>query len=168
MSTFDRDIARFLLEVCRYTYAASFPDKASVKDKQEALAWINQKGIPESIVLVDDGGIPVTSVACVVAYAGMNIVAYMGTKTEFKSVGETADSIADWIQNLEVLPVPFRLTAEQLGQEHPDKNSLGGLVHHGFLEELCAVQAKVVRELLKNDGRNRPLYVTGHSPGYVL
>ena len=165
MNLFNNDIARLLLETCRYTYAASFPDVASIKDKQEALAWMNQKEVPESIMLLDDGGIPATSVACVVAYEGMNIVAYMGTKTEFKTIGETADSIADWIQNLEVLPVPFRLTAEQLGQEYVDKNDLGGRVHHGFLEELCAVQAKVVRELLKHDGKNRPLYVTGHSQG---
>ena len=107
MNLFNNDIARLLLETCRYTYAASFPDVASIKDKQEALAWMNQKEVPESIMLLDDGGIPATSVACVVAYEGMNIVAYMGTKTEFKTIGETADSIADWIQNLEVLPVPF-------------------------------------------------------------
>jgi len=46
-------------------------------------------------------------------------------------------------------------------------DDLGGMVHEGFLEELGAVQDRVVAELLKpkRGGRSRPVYVTGHSQG---
>ena len=38
-------------------------------------------------------------------------------------------------------------------------------MHEGFLEELRTVQAKIVLELFRNGGRERPVYVTGHSQG---
>lgn len=165
MITFDQRFARLLLEICRYTYAASFNSAANAVDKQAALNWINQAGAPDAIVMLNDDRNPSTSVACVVAYPDKNIVSYMGTKTEFNTPNAAIESIDDWAQNVEALLVPFKLTAEQLGLDHPVKNSLGGLVHKGFLEELSAVQAKVVQELLKHGGKSRPVYVTGHSQG---
>ena len=165
MTTFDRELARLLLEICRYTYAASFSSAASLGGKQDALDRIDQAGPRESLAILTDEHIPSTSVACVVAYPDKNIVSYMGTKTEFNTLTEAKESIADWADNIEALLVPFRLTAAQLGLDHPDKNNLGGRVHSGFLEQLGAVQARVVQELLKHGGKQRPVFVTGHSQG---
>jgi len=165
MANFDPTLARLQLEICRYTYAASFNDPGSQLDKQNALDWINQAGAPTALVLLDDGKKPSTSVACVAAYPDKNIVAYMGTKTNFKTLPDAIASIKDWTENLEALLMPFKLTAEQLGTDHPDKDNLGGRVHRGFLEELAKIQAKVLQELEQHGGKGRPLYVTGHSQG---
>jgi len=108
---------------------------------------------------------PSTSVACVVVYPDKNIVSYMGTKTEFNTLDEAKASISDWAQNIEALQVPFTLSAEQLGLDQPGVSDLGGRVHSGFLEELSAVQASVVAELMAHGGKDQPLYVTGHSQG---
>ncbi len=165
MPTFDRKLARLLLEICRYTYAASYHSAEQAGDKEDALNWIDQAGARDSLVMLSDDKKPSTSVACVVSYPDKNIVAYMGTKTEFSTLNEAIESIDDWAQNAEALLVPFELTAEQLGLGHPDKNSLEGRVHEGFLEELSAVQTKVVQELLNHGGKERPVYITGHSQG---
>lgn len=165
MVTFDQKFARLLLEICRYSYAASFNSTANAGDKQDALNWINQHGTPDALVMLNDGKNPSTSVACVVAYPDKNIVSYMGTKTEFNTLNEAIESIKDWAQNFEALLVPLKLTAAQLGVDHSNKDNLGGRVHNGFLEELSAVQANVVQELLRHRGKSRPLYVTGHSQG---
>jgi len=167
MMTFDRGFSRLLLEICRYTYAAGFNDQANDGDKQDALSWIKKSGG----LATDDPTIlhgNKTSVACIASYPDRNIVAYMGTKTQFDTITNAIASGKDWTKNLEAKPVPFKLTSEQLGADHPqdiDKNNLGGLVHNGFLEELSAVQDRVVTELLKRGGRSRPVYVTGHSQG---
>ena len=50
-------------------------------------------------------------------------------------------------------------------QTHIDIENLGGLVHEGFLQELSAVQSRVVDILLSRGGRSRPVYITGHSQG---
>ena len=86
MTTFDRQIARLLLEICRYTYATSFKSAEDQKDAKNALDWINQTAKPsvDPIMLHDDKPLP-TSVACVVCYPDKNIVSYMGTKTEFNN-----------------------------------------------------------------------------------
>jgi hypothetical protein len=89
--------------------------------------------------MLSDDRIPSTSVACVAAYPDINIVAYMGTKTEFSSPEAAVASLEDWTKNAEALLVPFRLSAEQLGVDHPSKHNLGGRIHNGFLEELAAV-----------------------------
>ena len=167
MITFDRGFARLLLEICRYTYAAGFNDKKNAADKQDALNWIKKIGgltTDEPSLLKGSE----TSIACIASYPDRNIVAYMGTKTQFNTRENAIASIEDWHQNFEALLAPFKLTSEQLGTDHPqdiDKNNLGGLVHKGFLEELGAVQDKVVAELLARGGRSRPVYVTGHSQG---
>jgi hypothetical protein len=167
MMTFDRPFARLLLEVCRYLYAVGFKDAVNDSAKKDALAWIRNFGhltTDEPIAIAGSK----TSVACVVAYPDRNIVAYMGTKTQFDSLPNAIASIEDWSKNLNTLLVPFRMEDEQLGPGHPgstDKNNLGGRVHRGFLEELCAVQGEVVAELLKRGGRDRPVYITGHSQG---
>jgi len=44
MTTFDQNIARLLLEICRYTYAAAFDSDESAEEKSDALNYINQKG----------------------------------------------------------------------------------------------------------------------------
>ena len=167
MMTFDRGFARLLLEICRFTYAAGFDDRLNAEDKQDALNWIKTVGgllTDEPIILRGSK----TSVACIAAYPDRNIVAYMGTKTQFNTFENAMASIKDWSENFEALLAPFKLTSEQLGTGHPqdiNKDDLGGRVHHGFLEELAAVQGLVAEELLKRGGRSRPTYVTGHSQG---
>jgi lipase (class 3) len=165
MSTFDRKFARLLLEICRYTYAAAFSSATNGQLKQELSNSIKPLAEPEKLILLTDDRIPSTSVACVATYPDKNIVSYMGTKTQFSTLDTILQSIHDWEQNAETLLVPFRLTTEQLGLNHPQKNSLGGRVHRGFLDELSAVQAKVVQTLLENGGQTRPVFVTGHSQG---
>lgn len=165
MNVFDRDLARLLLEICRYTYAATFDPKEGEPETREIRDSLKARGNPDALVLLkDDTAVP-TSVACVAAYPDKNVVAYMGTKTEFSSSDKVLQSVEDWLQNFEALLVPFKLTAAQLGRDLPEKDNLGGRVHHGFWEELTKVQEKVVRELLARGGISRPLYVTGHSQG---
>ena len=167
MMTFDRGFARLLLEICRYTYAAGFDDRINAGDKQDALNWIKSVGgllTDEPIILRGSK----TSVACMAAYPDRNVVAYMGTKTQFNTFDNAVASIKDWSENFEALLGPFTLTSAQLGAGHPqdvNKDDLGGRVHCGFLEELGAVQGLVTAELLKRGGRSRPVYVTGHSQG---
>jgi triacylglycerol lipase len=167
MMTFDSGLARLLLEICRFTYAAGFDDAENAGDKQDALSWINRVGglaAAEPVILHGSK----TSVACIAPYPDRNIVAYMGTRTQFDTLGNALDSIKDWSQNFEALLVPFKLADEHLGAGHPDnvdKDNLGGRVHDGFLEELCAVQGQVVAALADLSGRGRPVYVTGHSQG---
>jgi triacylglycerol lipase len=167
MMTFDRGFARLLLEICRFTYAAGFEDRVNAGDKQDALNWIKTvDGLLTDEPIILHGS--KTSVACIAAYPDRNIVAYMGTKTQFNTFDNALASIKDWSENFEALQTPFKLASEQLGTGHPedvDKNDLGGRVHHGFLEELAAVQGLVAEELLKRGGRSRPVYVTGHSQG---
>lgn len=165
MSTFDRQDARLLLELCRYTYAAGCEAEANACDREDALGWINEADTLDALVVLKDDKPVTTSVACVASFRDKNIVAYMGTTSEFKVGTGLTSSIVDWIQNLRVLPVPFGLTEEQLGGKCPGINNLGGLVHKGFLEELRAVQARVVAELMRHEGKTKPLFVTGHSQG---
>jgi len=165
--TFDRVFARLLLELCRYTYAAGFNDQENAGDKQDALAWIRSSGgllTDEPTMLFGSK----TSVACVASYPDRNIVAYMGTKTQFNTLENAISSIEDWHENIETLLVPFKLSSDHLGADHPpikDKDNLGGKVHKGFLEQLTEVQAQVAATLLSNGGRGRPVFVTGHSQG---
>ena len=167
MLTFNREFARLLLEICRYTYAAGFNDEENAGDEQDALKWINKtdrliKGKPTIL----HGS--KTSVACIASYPDRNIVAYMGTKTQFNNINNIISSGSDWSKNLKMRPVPLKLTSEQLGAGHPqdiDKDNIGGVVHEGFLEELGAVQDQVVSMLLEQGGRSKPVYITGHSQG---
>lgn len=160
MSTFDRGYARLSLEICRYTYAKAF---ALASEEGDALQWIEQQGHkpdPASLAPLRGGD---TSVACVFRYPDKNIVSYMGTKTEFNNAVNAKDSIEDWLKNFRAAPVPFKLGKEHLGLDH--EVELPGRVHAGFLSELKAVQPKVIDVLLKNGGKDKPLYLTGHSQG---
>ncbi len=167
MLTFDRAFARLLLEICRYTYAAAFNDPENAADKQDALTWIKTVGglvTDEPTMLFGSE----TSIACVASYPDKNIVAYMGTKTQFNTLDNAISSIEDWHENFEALLVPFKLPDAHLGAGHPpagDGDDLGGKVHKGFLEQLVQVQDRVVSTLLNNGGRRRPIFVTGHSQG---
>lgn len=166
MESFDKSFARLILEICRYTYAAGFNDHTNAEDKTDSLSYITKTGglLNEPVLLKGS----TTSVACITSYADRNIVSYMGTKTQFNTLENAIASIKDWAQNFEALLVPFKLTDKQIGIGHPqniDINNLGGKVHKGFLEELSAVQSLVVEELMKRGGRDRLLYVTGHSQG---
>jgi Lipase (class 3) len=164
MTIFDQKLARSLLEICRYTYAAGFDDALNAADKKDALKWIEEAGelAADAPTILRANR---TSVACVVPYVDKNVVAYMGTKTQFNTPANAVASTADWFQNVEAPQVPFRFTPEQLGTTGTRPRDLGGRVHAGFLEELAAVQGLVVAELMKRGGKTRPLYVTGHSQG---
>ncbi|MCA9066902.1 MAG: hypothetical protein KDA96_27735, partial [Planctomycetaceae bacterium] len=106
-----------------------------------------------------------TSFACVVPYADRNVVSYMGTKTEFSidNWDQIQESLDDWKENGKAMPTAFRLEAEHLGGSAA--MTLPGQVHRGFLAQLKAVQADVIRALLENGGRQRPVLITGHSQG---
>jgi hypothetical protein len=165
--TFDRVFARLLLEICRYTYAAGFNDQENAGDKQDALHWIRSAGgllTDEPIMLFGSK----TSIACVASYPDRNIVAYMGTKTQFNTLEHAISSIEDWHENMKTLLMPFQLSSDHLGANYPpnvDKDNLGGKVHRGFLKQLTDVQDQVAATLLGNGGRGRPVFVTGHSQG---
>jgi triacylglycerol lipase len=164
MMTFDREFARLLLEICRYTYAAGFNDNVNAPDKVDALSWIKKfSGLVDEVPIILNGS--ETSIACIASYPDKNIVAYMGTKTQFNTFENAIESIEDWSENFKTLLVPFEMSGEQLGIDQPLK--LGGLVHKGFLEQLKEVQGEVVKELLKIErgGKSRPVFVTGHSQG---
>ncbi|MDE2427813.1 MAG: lipase family protein [Burkholderiales bacterium] len=169
MSDFDRKFARQLLEICRYTYARGFDDAINAADKADALNYIKNVGgmlSDEPILLCGENSD--TSFACVATYPDKNIVAYMGTKTQFNTPSNAIASVEDWSRNVETPLTPFKLSSAQLGEGYPattDPDNLGGLVHEGFLKELCAVQAQVVNTLLQHGGRAKPVYVTGHSQG---
>lgn len=167
MSTFNREFARLLLEICRYTYATGFDDTRNAEDKQDALKRIKKVGglLTEEPIILHGSK---TSVACIASYSDRNIVAYMGTKTQFNTLDNTVASMSDWSRNIRMLLTPFKLSSEQLGNDLPqnvDKDNLGGLVHSGFLAELASVQSEVVTKLLRNGGRHKPVYITGHSQG---
>lgn len=178
MSDFNQDFARFLLELCRYTYSRTYAkgdDKEKV-DRDDAFRWItDQKSsykIEEcNIHYLNDGkGDQSTSVACVFCYDDKNIIAYMGTKTEFKTVKDTGQSILDWAKNLRFVPVRFEMSKKQLGLDDTSSDLVelsgsDGLVHHGFLNELGAVQERIIEILRTNGGKQRDLYITGHSQG---
>lgn len=160
METFDRPLARLLLEICRYTYAKNFE---IINEVSDSLNWINEHAADytdDSLKLLIGSN---TSVACVFRYPDKNIVSYMGTKTEFNNPSNATQSIADWFKNFKVEPVSFHLSAEQLGLT--EGKTLGGNVHKGFLSELQEVQAEVVKVLMANGGKEKSLYVTGHSQG---
>ncbi len=166
-AAFDSAFARLLLELCRYTYAAGFADRRNDDDAQDALATMRRIGGPTFDTPLIIRGSP-TSVACVASSPDKNIVAYMGTKTQFDTRENAMASIRDWSRNLDALLGPFALTREQLGAtpaDAIDNANLGGRVHRGFLAELAAVQSLVVNELSRRGGKSRPLYITGHSQG---
>lgn len=168
MTSFDRKFSRLLLEICRYCYASDFDDKNNQNDKKDAYDYINKVShITDKNLIILNGSD--TSVACIAVFPDKNIVSYMGTKTEFKD--ELGESVHDWIKNFEIEPVDFSLSESQLGKqlsEKTDKFNLGGKVHHGFLSELKAIQAQVVKTLEENNGYKKPLFITGHSQGGAL
>ncbi len=166
-TAFDSAFARLLLELCRYTYAAGFADRRNDDDAQDALATMRRIGDAAFGTPLIIRGSP-TSVACIASFPDKNIVAYMGTKTQFDTRDNAMASIRDWSRNLDALLGPFALTREQLGAapaDAIDNANLGGRVHRGFLEELAAVQSLVVAELSRRGGKSQPLYITGHSQG---
>jgi triacylglycerol lipase len=63
------------------------------------------------------------------------------------------DSIANWIDDAEILPLPFR-----------DK----GAVHSGFLKSLESVWPTIFATLGRWKGGGRTLWITGHSLGGAL
>ena len=109
MLTFDRKFARLLLEICRYTYSHVFKDKVNKADSEDSLNEILKHGTPYGNVpttISDDD----TSVACITSSPDKNIVSYMGTKTEFTTIGNTIDSVEDWLKDISAVPVKFKLT----------------------------------------------------------
>lgn len=186
---FDRKMARLALEICRFTYAAGIGNAANAPDRSDALTYIKTHSSPLAEPIPIVGG--ETSFACVVPYADRNVVSYMGTKTEFRViklselvnllksgnllsvalqakglVRQFLQSLEDWGQNGKARPVPFQLEGTHIGQA--GGVTLEGVVHHGFLGELKAVQAEVVamlKQLKHTDGSDRKVLVTGHSQG---
>jgi hypothetical protein len=167
---FDRELARLLLEICRYTYAVPFE---IIDEQNDAEKWIDSDAVNKNIhyshKFLRDNQTISTSVASVFCYPDKNIVSYMGTKTEFNTIENTIESVSDWLENFKGVLVPFELEAEQLGLEQG--LTLEGHVHNGFLKELKKIQAQVIKELLaieKREGKKKPLYVTGHSQGGAI
>ena len=175
MPTFDKEFARLLLEICRFTYASAFdgdPEAgpANAKAKQEAQNWIDANHPGGTLIMVPS---PTdrTSVACIASYPDKNIVSYMGTMTEFTAptglagAKDDLESLLDWAENLRLELVPFSLTGAEIGPGCSDIADIGGRVHKGFHEQLRTVQGAVVARLLELNGMTLPLFVTGHSQG---
>lgn len=163
---FDAKEARLLLEICRYTYAAGVGDKANEADRDDALDYIKEHSEGGDPVGVKGVGKEQTSFAVVVPLKDCNVVAYMGTETEFGGdLLKAIVSVLDWEQNLEANPVKFELQAEHLCRDQGVTPPDPVRVHHGFLDELKAVQAQVVETLKKHGGLAKPVVVTGHSQG---
>ncbi len=177
---FDAKEARLLLEICRYTYAAGVGDQANAADRAETLTFIKDAKGGDPVGVRGEGN-EQTSFAVVVPFQDHNVVAYMGTQTEFDGLtkkhsvldlfGLFSDlqkaivSLLDWEQNVEARPVKFELDAQHLGKATGITLPDPVRVHHGFLDELKAVQAKVVETLKQHGGLTRPVVVTGHSQG---
>jgi hypothetical protein len=163
---FDRSIARLMLEVCDYTYASAFQDAASRAAASGVLAWLLQHGgvVGRPSTLIGDQKVA-TSVACVAECPDKLILAYMGTKTAFRSRAfkDVWESTRDWSKNANAAPVGFRLRGAELGNPAHGERDFGCKVHGGFLSELRAVQPMVIQELRRRG--DKPVYVTGHSQG---
>ena len=110
----------------------------------------NADSILRELLLLDDGFEKVvpfnasSSQACVIAHEDYIAAVFRGT-----------DEIADWLDNLNVVPIsgPF------------------GKVHKGFHNALMDVwpsMRRTIREIRKEDGQRRPLWLTGHSLGGAL
>src|SRR5262245_32418321 len=99
---FDRPTARLMLEVCDYTYASAFHDPGSQRSAAAVLSWLLQPGrvMGRPVTLMADQKVA-TSVACVAECPDKLIVAYMGTKTAFRSRAfkDVWESTRDWSQN---------------------------------------------------------------------
>lgn len=160
MANFNRDQARLLLEICRYTYASQFSSGSNPQDMADAKGYIESHSNAEFTPHIFTGSSSltgeITSVALVASFADFNVVSYMGTKTEFANLKAALESLNDWFNNVKAELVPFKTNQ---GKE------LGGKVHKGFLGEMNAVQDQVVDCLQQNGGTQKPLYVTGHSQG---
>jgi triacylglycerol lipase len=116
-----------------------------------------------SLLAYDD---KVTSAKVADAF-GLNVsdlVAFDGAGTDAKGflaqldgaiaiVFRGTDSIANWIDDAEILPLPFR-----------DK----GAVHSGFLDSLQSVWPTISATLGRWKGGGRTLWITGHSLGGAL
>lgn len=171
-SSFDRDTARLALEACRWTNCAAAGAKESA-NLAEAQAQIENRGRPlrAPLRVRGEGLHALTSFAGIVPEPERNIVAFSGTLTEFRlpsnwGLGDLLtlfQSLADWVQNGRAAPVPFQLSAEDIGLWRTI--DLGCEVHGGFLDELKAVLRPVIDQLLKLGGASRPLLLTGHSQG---
>lgn len=160
MNTFDRNQARLLLEICRYTYASQFSGGDNPKDMADAQGYIESHSGAEFSPFIFTGSSSltgeITSVALVASFADFNVVSYMGTKTEFANLKAALESLNDWFNNVKAELVPFKTNQ---GKE------LGGKVHKGFLGELNAVQDRIVECLQQHGDKQKPLFVTGHSQG---
>lgn len=154
--SFDRSLARLLLEVCRYTYADHVANPGSAWDRADALREIQSRA-PDSAppVPITDGVGPATSTALVLPRPDVNVVCFMGTETELADLRRRAASVADWFQNVRFAPVPFELPGARLDCR----------VHDGFLSELRQVWPALIDRLGQLGGPMRPLQVTGHSQG---
>jgi len=169
---FDRATARLALEVCRWTNCAAAGAK-EVANLAAAQAQIEARGRPRHAPLRVRGvGLhALTSLASIVPEPDRNIVAFSGTLTEFSlpanwglsDVLVLFQSLADWAQNGRAAPVPFQLSAEDVGLWRTI--DLGCEVHGGFLDELKAVLRPLIDQLQNLGGADRPLLVTGHSQG---
>lgn len=96
MSGFDRKLARLLLEICRFTYAAGIKEQnteaadstvpnENQADQIQSLKFLRASqalGKLQQEPLAIFGDSP-TSFACVTPYENGNVVSYMGTKSEF-------------------------------------------------------------------------------------
>lgn len=153
---FDRGLARLLLEVCRYTYADHVGNAANAAGRADSLKEIQTRaadaGAP--IPVRDHKGVA-TSAALILPRAGVNVVCFMGTESEFTDPSKQKDSLADWFKNVQARPVAFELPGARLDCR----------VHEGFLSELREVWGEILAQLDTHGGRGRPLHVTGHSQG---
>ncbi|HQX48771.1 MAG TPA: lipase family protein [Planctomycetaceae bacterium] len=170
--TFDRKLARLLLEACRFTYAEGAGGTKNKNDGDDSHSYLTTHAgetitgkLESSLTILGDGA-GRTSKACVFVFADRNVVSYMGTEVEFDLLHnpqQTFLSFQDWVQDGKARPVPFTLDGSHIGKAAGV--ILKGKVHHGFLEELRFVQSRIVEHLAASGGIGKPVVVTGHSQG---
>ena len=195
MAQFNRELARLLLEICRFTYDAGVGDLNGVKEgdrRQRPKEYIDSHhaplGIPTGPPITIKGS--ETSFACMVPYPLVNVVSYMGTITEFQispsDVGfvhlrELHELIQQGhaIDNFLHAPAiakklnELKISLKDWGEDGKARlvpfkingQVLEGQVHHGFLNELTAVHQQIIAQLKMHGDVVRPLILTGHSQG---
>jgi hypothetical protein len=156
------------------TMALTFHPKAAAFDADNALylalaselaySMPNVKADISTVLgiqAMDTNPVPVTlgDVACYVVGDDTKIlVAFRGSETP-----KTPDGIHDWLRDFEADTVPLS-NYINLGP-----TLFGARIHQGFADGAHGVLAHVVQSIMTlDDGRNLPLWITGHSLGGAL
>lgn len=153
---YDVAIAKRLMKVCQFVY--DFPKERP----PGATGHEKFSGTSADKILI--GSFTETSTGALVRFPDMHVLAFSGTFSELKFGSSTEDrirSLFDWIQNA-------RASLHQAsGFANTLPKGLVGRIHEGFGAELACVWSQVL-SFARDNPKNLPLYVTGHSQGGAL